>query len=69
MGLNTVRGEQGNQIYTNKLSVILTCRGFGYNRSVHLLNYLGQSFFGISNPGNTGNGIRIAAEIGTDSRT
>jgi len=30
------------------------------------LNYLGQSYFGLCNPGNTGDGIRLAAEIGVD---
>ena len=30
------------------------------------MNYLGQSYFGLCNPGNTGDGIRMAAEVGAD---
>lgn len=48
-----------------KRGVILTCGGFEYDQSMHL-NYLGQSYFGLCNPGNTGDGIRLAAEIGAD---
>ena len=45
--------------------VILTCGGFEYDPSMHR-NYLGQSYFGLCNPGNTGDGIRLAGEIGAD---
>ncbi|MBI4190415.1 MAG: FAD-binding protein [Betaproteobacteria bacterium] len=45
--------------------VILACGGFEYDQSMHL-NYLGQRYFGLCNPGNTGDGIRLAAEIGAD---
>jgi succinate dehydrogenase/fumarate reductase flavoprotein subunit len=45
--------------------VILSCGGFEYDRSMHL-NYLGQNYFGLCNPGNTGDGIRMAGEIGAD---
>lgn len=45
--------------------VILTCGGFEYDQAMHL-NYLGQSYFGLCNPGNTGDGIRLAADIGAD---
>ncbi len=48
-----------------KRGVILTCGGFEYNGSMHL-NYLGQNYFGLCNPGNTGDGIRMAAEVGAD---
>ncbi|MBI4189848.1 MAG: FAD-binding protein [Betaproteobacteria bacterium] len=48
-----------------KRGVILTCGGFEYDTCMHL-NYLGQSYYGICNPGNTGDGIRLAGEIGAD---
>ena len=48
-----------------KRAVILTCGGFEYDQAMHL-NYLGQSYFGLCNPGNTGDGIRLAAEVGAD---
>jgi succinate dehydrogenase/fumarate reductase flavoprotein subunit len=46
-------------------AVILTCGGFEYDQSMHL-NYLGQSYFGLCNPANTGDGVRLAAEAGAD---
>ncbi|MBI4191500.1 MAG: FAD-dependent oxidoreductase [Betaproteobacteria bacterium] len=45
--------------------VILTCGGFEYDQTMHL-NYLGQKYFGLCNPGNTGDGIRLAGEVGAD---
>ncbi len=45
--------------------VILTCGGFEYDRTMHR-NYIGQTFYGMCNPANTGDGIRLAAEIGAD---
>ena len=46
-------------------AVILTCGGFEYDTAMHL-NFLGQRYFGLCNPGNTGDGIRLAGEIGAD---
>jgi succinate dehydrogenase/fumarate reductase flavoprotein subunit len=48
-----------------KRGVILTCGGYAYNRAMHS-NYLGQQYFGMCNSGNTGDGIRMAGEIGAD---
>jgi succinate dehydrogenase/fumarate reductase flavoprotein subunit len=48
-----------------KRGVILTCGGFEYDQRMHL-NYLGQRYFGLCNPANTGDGVRLAAEIGAD---
>jgi hypothetical protein len=30
------------------------------------LNYLGQNFLSLGHPGNSGDGIRLAAELGAD---
>ncbi|MBI2988874.1 MAG: FAD-binding protein [Deltaproteobacteria bacterium] len=48
-----------------KRGVVLSCGGFEYNPSMHL-NYLGQNFFSLGHPGNTGEGILMAAELGAD---
>jgi len=48
-----------------KRAVILTCGGYEYDSSMHL-NYLGQSFLSLGHPGNTGDGIRLAVELGAD---
>ena len=45
--------------------VILTCGGFEYDQMMHL-NYLGQKYWGLCNPANTGDGIRLASEVGAD---
>ncbi len=49
----------------SKRAVILACGGFEYDRSMHL-NYLGQHYFAMGNPGNDGDGIRMAVEVGAD---
>jgi succinate dehydrogenase/fumarate reductase flavoprotein subunit len=46
-------------------AVVLTCGGYEYDRRMHL-NYLGQAYYPLGNPGNTGDGIRLASEIGAD---
>ena len=46
-------------------AVILACGGYEYDRSMHL-NYLGQSYFSLGNPANTGDGIRLALGVGAD---
>ena len=48
-----------------KRAVILSCGGYEYDSSMHL-NYLGQNFLSLGHPGNTGDGIRLAAELGAD---
>ena len=63
-GLVAMVGEKEIRIRARR-GVVLSCGGFEYNRSMHL-NYLGQSYFGLCNPGNTGDGIRMAGEIGAD---
>jgi succinate dehydrogenase/fumarate reductase flavoprotein subunit len=48
-----------------KRGVILSCGGYEYEPSMHL-NYLGQNFLSLGHPGNRGDGIRLAAELGAD---
>jgi succinate dehydrogenase/fumarate reductase flavoprotein subunit len=58
--------KEGKEIrIRTKRGVILSCGGFEYNASMHL-NYLGQKYFALGNPGNTGDGIRMACELGAD---
>ncbi|MBI4523108.1 MAG: FAD-dependent oxidoreductase [Deltaproteobacteria bacterium] len=45
--------------------VVLSCGGYEYAPAMHL-NYLGQNFFSLGHPGNTGDGVRLAAELGAD---
>jgi succinate dehydrogenase/fumarate reductase flavoprotein subunit len=45
--------------------VVLSCGGFEYETSMHL-GYLGQHYFGLGHPENTGDGLRMAADIGAD---
>ena len=49
----------------SKRGVILSCGGYEYAPSMHL-NYLGQNFLSLGHPGNVGDGIRLAAELGAD---
>jgi succinate dehydrogenase/fumarate reductase flavoprotein subunit len=46
-------------------AVILTCGGYEYDRNMQR-NYVGHSYYGMCNPGNTGDGVRLAADIGAD---
>ncbi|MBI4191365.1 MAG: FAD-dependent oxidoreductase [Betaproteobacteria bacterium] len=64
IGVIASSGEKDVRVRA-KRGVILTCGGFEYDQAMHL-NYLGQNFFAFGNPGNTGDGIRLAAEIGAD---
>ena len=52
----TVRAHRG---------VILSCGGYEYEPSMQR-NYLGQNFLSLGHPGNNGDGIRLAAELGAD---
>lgn len=63
-GVVAARGEKEVSVRA-KRAVILTCGGFEYDKTM-LLNYLGQNYFGMCNPANTGDGIRMAAEVGAD---
>lgn len=63
-GVVAASGGKDIQVRARR-GVILTCGGFGYDQAMHL-NYLGQSYVGLGSPGNTGDGIRLAAEIGAD---
>lgn len=50
----------------SKRGVILTCGGFSANREM-LMNYVGQAYYHpYCNPGNSGDGVRMAIEIGAD---
>ncbi|MBI4489854.1 MAG: FAD-binding protein, partial [Deltaproteobacteria bacterium] len=63
-GVMAVAGGEELRIRARR-GVILCCGGFEYNPSMHL-NYLGQNFFGLGHPGNIGEGILMAAEVGAD---
>ncbi|MBI4190369.1 MAG: FAD-binding protein [Betaproteobacteria bacterium] len=63
-GVVAASGDKDIKVRARR-GVILTCGGFEYDQAMHL-NYLGQSYFGMCNPGNTGDGIRLAAELGAD---
>ena len=63
-GIVVASGEKNIRIRARR-GVVLTCGGFEHDRKMHL-NYLGQSYYGLCNPANTGDGIRLAAEIGAD---
>jgi succinate dehydrogenase/fumarate reductase flavoprotein subunit len=64
IGILAVQSGKETKIRT-KRAVILTCGGFEYNPRMHL-NYLGQQYFALGNPGNTGDGIRMACALGAD---
>jgi succinate dehydrogenase/fumarate reductase flavoprotein subunit len=63
-GVLALQGEKETRIRARR-AVILTCGGFEYNSNMHL-NYLGQRYFALGNPGNTGDGIRMACQLGAD---
>jgi len=58
-------GPQGEIRIKARRAVILTCGGFQYNREMQL-NYLGIEFYAQGCLGNTGDGIRMAQEVGAD---
>ena len=63
-GVVAMRGDKRVKVRARR-AVILTCGGFEYDQSMHR-TYLGQKYFALCNPANTGDGIRLAAEIGAD---
>ncbi len=63
-GLLALQGEKEVSIRARR-ATILTCGGFEYDPKMHL-TYLGQKYFALGNPGNTGDGIRMACELGAD---
>ena len=63
-GVIAASGEKDIKVRA-KRAVILTCGGFEYDQAMHL-NYLGHRYAALCNPGNTGDGIRLAADIGAD---
>ncbi len=56
---------QGEIRIKSRRAVILTCGGFEFNKAM-LLNYLGLNLYALGHPGNTGDGIRMAQEVGAD---
>ncbi len=46
-------------------AVILSCGGFEYDPQMQM-NYLGLKFYALGSPGNTGDGIRMAQDVGAD---
>lgn len=67
-GVTGVLAEVGEEkIKVNaRRAVIMTCGGFEYDSVAMHMNYLGQRYYGMCNPANTGDGIRMVAEIGAD---
>jgi len=63
-GLIAANGERDIKVRARQ-GVILSCGGFEYDKAMHL-NYFGQIYFGFCNPGNTGDGIRLAGGVGAD---
>lgn len=63
-GVVATQGERSIRIRARR-GVILTCGGFEYNREMHA-NYLGHRYYAMCNPANTGDGIKMAAELGAD---
>jgi succinate dehydrogenase/fumarate reductase flavoprotein subunit len=58
----------GNTIkrYGGKRGVVLTCGGYEYSEDMKI-NYLkGYPIYFYGNPGNTGDGVRMAQEVGAD---
>ena len=45
--------------------VILACGGFEYSSSLHA-TYLGQDYFALGDPACTGDGLRMAVDVGAD---
>ena len=63
-GIIAASGDRDVKVRARR-GVILACGGFEYDQTMHL-NYLGQKYFGLCNPGNTGDGVRLAVDIGAD---
>ena len=60
-----VTSSEGELRVRAKRAVIVCCGGYENDTSFHL-NYLGQKFLSLGHSGNTGDGIRMAAELGAD---
>ena len=58
-------GPSGENQIKARRAVVLTCGGFQYNEEMQL-NYLGLKYYAQGNLGNTGDGIRMAQEVGAD---
>lgn len=58
-------GPNGEIRIKSMRAVILTCGGFQYNAEMQL-NYLGLTYYAQGCLGNTGDGIRMAQEVGAD---
>ena len=63
-GVVALQGDKEVRIRARR-ATILTCGGFEYNPNMHF-NYLGQRYYALGNPGNTGDGIRMACQLGAD---
>lgn len=66
-GVNGVIAEQdGRRLHIRaRRGVVLCCGGFEFDSSLQM-NFLGQRFYGLAGTGNTGDGIRMAADVGAD---
>ncbi|MFC1958473.1 FAD-dependent oxidoreductase [Chloroflexota bacterium] len=58
-------GPTGEIRVKSRRAVVLTCGGFECNPEMQL-SYLGLKFYTLGTPGNTGDGIRMAQEVGAD---
>lgn len=56
---------KGEKRFKARRAVILTCGGFESNTEMHL-NYLGLKLAILGTPANTGDGIKMAQELGAD---
>ena len=64
--MGVIAGSAGREIRIRAhRAVILACGGYEFDHSMQL-NYLGQRYYGLGATENTGDGIRMAAEIGAD---
>jgi succinate dehydrogenase/fumarate reductase flavoprotein subunit len=63
-GVTALSAGKEIRIWANR-GVVLSCGGYEYAPSMHV-NYLGLNFLSLGHPGNTGDGIRLAAELGAD---
>jgi succinate dehydrogenase/fumarate reductase flavoprotein subunit len=61
-----VAGASGDDLHIRaRRGVILACGGFEYSRSLQL-DYLGQEYCALGDAGCTGDGVRMAVDVGAD---
>ncbi len=58
-------GKEGEIQARARRGIVLASGGYEYDRSLHL-NYLGQHYFALGDPATTGDGVRMALDVGAD---